>query len=127
MDNMGNKEYKQKKEKEKSEKKFKLFTKRNMIIGVLGLNVILIPFCIIYSVDLPSVASVILTLVLFIVYNTLSMQISRYSYLYKDKKITKELEAKIIRKDELKKVFGMSVLINLPITILYLILVLARH
>jgi len=127
MDYMGNKEYKQKKEKEKSEKKFKLFTKRNMIIGVLGLNVILIPFCIIYSVDLPSVASVILTLVLFIVYNTLSMQISRYSYLYKDKKITKELEAKIIRKDELKKMFGMGVLINLPITILYLILVLARH
>lgn len=127
MDNMGNKEYKQKKEKEKGEKKFKLFTKRNMIIGVLGLNVILIPFCIIYSVDLPSVASVILTLVLFIVYNTLSMQISRYSYLYKDKKVTKELEAKIIRKDELKKMFGMSVLINLPITILYLILVLARH
>lgn len=122
---MDKKDYKQ--NKEKDNKKFRLFTKKNMIIGILLFNIVLIPFCVIYSVDLPSVASVILTLVLFIIYNTFSMQISRYSYLYKDKKITKELEAKIIRKDELKKVFGMSVLINLPITILYLILVLARH
>ena len=113
--------------KTNNKKKFVLFTKRNMIIGVLAFNIILIPFCIIYTVDLPSVVNVVLTLVLFIVYNTLSMQISRYAYHYKDKKVTKELEEKILRKDELKKIFGTGMLINLPITIIFLILVLARH
>ena len=125
------KDYKQNKENNKEnknkEKKFKLFTKRNMIIGVLAFNIILIPFCIIFTVDLPSVINVILTLVLFIIYNTLSMQISRYAYHYKEKMISKELEEKILKKDELKKAFGLGVLIILPITIIFLILVLARH
>ena len=49
------KDYKQNKENNKEnknkDKKFKLFTKRNMIIGVLAFNIILIPFCIIFTVD----------------------------------------------------------------------------
>ena len=99
-----------------------------ILFVILGIHLIFIPIDIIFGLDIISVVSLILTLIIVVIMNYQSIKISKIKYkLQTEDQLTKKeqelLNYHLLLNQEIKKLFFILFLINLSITIIYIVLV----